>query len=54
VDEMVGNLTTLKKSPTVADVAAALNALGVRPRDLLAILQALRAAGALRAELVVL
>ena len=36
---------------TVGDVAAALSALGAKPRDLVAILRALKAAGALRAEL---
>jgi len=36
---------------TLGDVVRALNALGVTPRDLVSILQALKAAGALRAEL---
>jgi flagellar P-ring protein precursor FlgI len=35
---------------TLGDVVRALNALGVTPRDLVSILQALKAAGALRAE----
>jgi flagellar P-ring protein precursor FlgI len=35
-------------------VAAALNAIGVKPRDLVAIFQALKAAGALRAEIIIL
>lgn len=39
---------------SVQDLARALNALGATPRDLIAILQALRAAGALDAELEVL
>jgi flagellar P-ring protein precursor FlgI len=38
----------------VGELTAALNRLGVKPRDLIAILQALAAAGALRAELQVL
>jgi len=38
---------------TVQDVAAALNLLGVSPRDLIAILQALKEAGALTGELIV-
>jgi flagellar P-ring protein precursor FlgI len=38
----------------LADVVKALNALGATPQDLLAILQSLRAAGALRAELEVI
>jgi len=36
---------------TLSEVVQALNALGVTPRDLISILQALRASGALRAEL---
>lgn len=36
---------------TLSEIVRALNALGVTPRDLISILQALRAAGALRAEL---
>lgn len=36
---------------TLGEVVRALNALGVTPRDLISILQALKAAGALRAEL---
>jgi flagellar P-ring protein precursor FlgI len=38
-------------SPKLADVIKALNTVGVTPQDLLAILQAMKAAGALRAEL---
>jgi len=44
-------LKLVKKSATVGDVAAALAALGAKPRDLVSILRALRAAGALRADL---
>ena len=36
---------------TLGDVVRALNALGVTPRDLISILQALKASGSLRAEL---
>ncbi len=36
---------------TLGDVVRALNALGVTPRDLIAILQALKASGALKADL---
>jgi len=36
---------------TLGEIVRALNALGVTPRDLISILQALKAAGALRAEL---
>jgi flagellar P-ring protein FlgI len=41
----------VRKAGTVGDVAAALAALGAKPRDLVSILRALRAAGSLRAEL---
>ena len=38
-------------SATLGDVVRGLNAVGVTPRDLVAILQAIRAVGALHAEL---
>jgi flagellar P-ring protein precursor FlgI len=44
----------LPGTATVDELVAALNALGATPRDLIAILQALKAAGALDAEIVVL
>jgi flagellar P-ring protein precursor FlgI len=53
VDERVPPLSYVKGAATLADVAAALSALGASPRELASILQALRTAGALRAELVV-
>ena len=39
---------------TVGTIAEALNEIGVTPRDIIAIFQALKRAGALRAELVVI
>ena len=39
--------------PTVRELVRNLNALGVTPRDLISILQSLKVAGALRAELVI-
>ena len=39
--------------PTVRELVRSLNALGVTPRDLISILQALKTAGALRAELII-
>jgi len=54
VDEAKGDLRVLPNSTTVGDVAAALNALGAKPRDLVSIFQALKAAGALRAEIQIL
>ncbi len=44
-------LVPIGESASVGDLARALNALGVTPRDMIAIFQALRQAGALRAEL---
>jgi flagellar P-ring protein precursor FlgI len=50
VNEADNPLRVVAKASTVADVAAALAALGAKPRDLVSILQTLHAAGALRAE----
>ncbi len=52
VEEGQASLATLAPGDTVEDVVRALNALGVTPRDLVAIFQALKAAGALTGELV--
>jgi flagellar P-ring protein precursor FlgI len=49
-----GNLIGVSGAANLADVIKALNALGANAQDLLAILQALKAAGALRAELEVI
>ncbi len=44
-------LINLKGGANLADVVKALNTLGAKPQDMLAILQAMKVAGALRAEL---
>jgi flagellar P-ring protein FlgI len=49
-----GSLMSIKSGVSLADVVKALNALGANPMDLLAILQAMKAAGSLRAELEVI
>ncbi len=49
-----GILIQVPASPQLSDVVRALNALGATPQDLLAILQAIKAAGALNAELEVI
>ena len=49
-----GILIQLPGAAQLADVVRALNALGATPQDLLAILQAIKAAGALNAELEVI
>jgi flagellar P-ring protein precursor FlgI len=51
VNEANSPLRQVSKAATVGDVAAALAALGAKPRDLVSILRALKAAGALRADL---
>jgi flagellar P-ring protein precursor FlgI len=49
-----GKVLMLKGGASLADVVKALNAIGATPQDLLAILQAMKAAGSLRAELEVI
>ena len=49
-----GSLITLPASSKLAEVVKALNALGATPQDLLAILQAMKTAGALNAEIEVI
>ncbi|MCP1290396.1 flagellar basal body P-ring protein FlgI [Chromobacterium sp. S0633] len=44
---------SLKGNSTIADLVAALNRIQASPRDVIAVLQAVRTAGALRAELVI-
>ncbi|MCH8619018.1 flagellar basal body P-ring protein FlgI [Undibacterium sp. TS12] len=46
-----GQLLMLKAGVSLAEVVKALNAIGATPQDLLAILQAIKASGALRADL---
>ena len=46
-------LGILRANVTLRDLVASLNALGVGPRDMISILQSIKAAGALQAELVV-
>ncbi|MFA7399674.1 MAG: flagellar basal body P-ring protein FlgI, partial [Sideroxydans sp.] len=49
-----GNLLKLKRGVALGDVVKALNSIGATPQDMLAILQAMKAAGALRADLEVI
>jgi len=51
VTEQEAVLNVIEDSATIGDIAASLNALGVSPRDLSAIFQALKTSGALHAEL---
>ena len=53
VTESKGSMVSLPELPTVEKVASALNALGVTPRDMMAIFQTMKQAGALQAELII-
>lgn len=54
ISQQGGNVIQLPGSAQLADVVKALNSLGATPQDLLAILQAMKSAGALNAELEVI
>jgi flagellar P-ring protein FlgI len=55
VDDSAGKkLATLHEGVTLRELVDGLNALGVGPRDLISILQAIKAAGALQAEIEVM
>jgi flagellar P-ring protein precursor FlgI len=53
-DEQKNNFVTINRGANVDDLIRALNALGVTPRDTIAILEAIKKAGALQAELEVI
>ncbi len=53
VSEAKGGFTIVNDPPTIERLAAALNALGVSTREMMAIFQTLKRSGALQAELVV-
>ena len=53
VNETKGGFTVLNEPPTIERLAAALNALGVSTRDMMAIFQTLKRSGALQAELII-
>lgn len=54
VKEEQKRLSVLPEGNTIGDVVRGLNLLGVTPRDLISILQAIKAAGALQADLVII
>ncbi len=54
VDESKSEMRILPSSSNVGDLAKSLNTLGVSPRDIIAIFQAIKKAGALNAELIVM
>ncbi len=51
VKEGAGKLIVLKRGATIGELVSALNAVGVTPRDLISIMQSIKAAGALHADL---
>jgi flagellar P-ring protein precursor FlgI len=54
INKEPGKVMMLKGGASLSDVVKALNSIGASPQDLLVILQAMKAAGALRAELEVI
>jgi flagellar P-ring protein precursor FlgI len=54
VPASVGKMMVLNAGVLLSDVVKALNGIGASPQDLLAILQSMKAAGALHAELEVI
>jgi flagellar P-ring protein precursor FlgI len=54
IDEDAAQMVNFEPGATLGDVVRALNVLGATPRDIITIMQSLKAAGALRAELVIL
>jgi flagellar P-ring protein precursor FlgI len=51
VQEKKGSLALVGSGVSISEVVKGLNAIGVTPRDLITILQTIKAAGALQAEL---
>ncbi|MDQ1355101.1 MAG: Flagellar P-ring protein, partial [Acidobacteriota bacterium] len=49
--EEPARFTVVEQAPTISEVVKTLNSLGATPRDIIAILQAMKSAGALQAEL---
>jgi flagellar P-ring protein precursor FlgI len=54
VDQTNSDLALVKESVSIQELVDGLNALGINPRDLISILQAIKASGALQAEIEVL
>jgi len=53
VNEVRGGFKIIEEFPTIQEVTSALNAMGVSTREMMSILQALKSAGALQAELLI-
>ena len=54
IEEQRANIANFQPGASLAEIVDALNRLGVGPSDLVAILEALKQAGALKAEMVIL
>lgn len=54
VEEQTARLIPMERSVTISELAKTLNAIGASPRDLIAIFNALKKAGALQAKLVIM
>jgi len=54
VEEDKANLIVLPEGVRISDLVKGLNSIGVTPRDMIAILQAIKSAGALQGELEVI
>lgn len=54
LEEEDARFVVMQEGVSVGDVAAALNAIGVSPRDVITIFEAIKAAGAMQAELVIM
>lgn len=53
VEEVRGGFSIVESAPTLSDLTTSLNALGVSSRDMMVILQSLKSAGALHAEIII-
>jgi flagellar P-ring protein precursor FlgI len=54
VEEKAPEMVVLKGTTTVSDLSQALNSLGVAPRDVISIFQAIKEAGALQGQLIIM
>lgn len=54
IEEEEGRLNVIPEGASISEIARGLNVLGVTPRDLIAIFQAIQKAGALHAELILM
>jgi len=54
VNEATGQSAVIPRTATVNDLASGLNELGLKPRDVIAIFQAIKQAGALNAKLIII